>query len=231
MKYRALFLDMDGTFLDFHAAERQAFYRAFAETGEQPDEEKYQLYSAINDQLWKAFERGEIPKDAIRRSRYTKLFERLDIEADGTAVELDYERFLGEGHELIGHAEEVLSFLAERYPLYVVTNGFASVQKNRLKLSGIERFMKQLFISEEIGYQKPQKEFFDICFSRIDPPVAPTEVLLIGDSLTSDILGAKNAGIDSCWFNPEGVENKSGIRPDFEIRSLLTLKELLAAEY
>lgn len=228
MRYRALFLDMDGTFLDFHAAEKQAFYRAFKETGVEPDEEKYRLYSAINDQQWKAFERGEIPKDAIRRNRYTKLFEQLGIRADGMAVELDYERFLGEGHELIAHAEEVLSFLAERYPLYVVTNGFASVQKSRLKLSGIERFMKQVFISEEIGYQKPRKEFFDVCFSRIDPPVAPAEVLLIGDSLTSDILGARNAGTASCWFNPEGVENKSGIQPDFEIRSLSALKELLA---
>lgn len=230
MEYRALFLDMDGTFLDFHAAERQAFYRAFGKTGEEPDEEKYRLYSAINDSLWKAFERGEIPKDAIRRSRYTRLFERLGVEADGLAVELDYERFLGEGHELIPGAAEVLAFLAERYPLYVVTNGFASVQKSRLKLSGIERFMKQIFISEEIGYQKPQKEFFDACFSRIDPPVAPEGVLLIGDSLTSDILGAKNAGIASCWFNPEGAENRSGVRPDFEIRSLPELKELLAAD-
>lgn len=230
MKYQALFLDMDGTFLDFHAAERQAFYKAFQITGEEPDEEKYLLYSRINDSLWKAFERGEIPKDAIRKSRYTKLFEKLHIEADGIAVELDYERFLGEGHELVENAEEVLAFLAERYPLYVVTNGFASVQKNRLKLSGIERFMKQIFISEEIGYQKPQKEFFDVCFSRIDPPVAPGEVLLIGDSLSSDILGAKNAGIASCWFNPAGAENNGSVQPDYEIRTLLTLKELLAAD-
>lgn len=227
MGYRALFLDMDGTFLDFCAAERNAFYRAFEKTGEKPDEEKYRLYSAINDSLWKAFERGEIEKDAIRKSRYTRLFERLDIQADGIAVEQDYERFLGEGHELVPHAWEVLSFLYGRYPLYVVTNGFAAVQKNRLKLSGIGRFMEQVFISEEIGYQKPQKEFFEACFSRISLPLRPEEVLLIGDSLTSDILGAKNAGIASCWFNPEGAPNESGIRPDHEIRSLLSLKELL----
>lgn len=227
MKYRALFLDMDGTFLDFHAAEREAFYRTFASIGKEADEEKYRLYSAINDSLWKAFERGEIEKDTIRKSRYTKLFERLGIEADGIAAERNYERFLGEGHALMPHAGEVLAWLAERYPLYVVTNGFANVQRNRQKLAGIDVFMAQMFISEEIGYQKPQKEFFDVCFSKIEPPLKPEEVLVIGDSLTSDILGAKNAGIDSCWFNPEGLANGSGIQPEYEIRSLPELKELL----
>lgn len=226
-KYRALFLDMDGTFLDFHAAEREAFYRTFAAIKEEPDEEKYRLYSAINDSLWKAFERGEIEKDDIRRTRYTRLFERLGIDADGRAAELDYEHFLGEGHALIPHAKEMLAWLAERYPLYVVTNGFAKVQRNRQKLAGIDVFMKQNFISEEIGFQKPQKEFFDACFAQIGSRLAPEEVLLIGDSLTSDILGANRAGIDSCWFNPEGIENRSGAVPLYEIRCLTQLKEIL----
>lgn len=228
MKYRALFLDMDGTFLDFHAAEREAFYKTFASIKEEADEEKYRLYSAINDSLWKAFERGEIEKDTIRKSRYGKLFERLGIEADGMAAELVYERFLGEGHALIPHAKEVLSWLAGRYPLYVVTNGFAKVQRNRQRLAGIDVFMTQMFISEEIGFQKPQKEFFDVCLSKAEPSLKPEEVLVIGDSLTSDILGAKNAGIDSCWFNPEGLLNHSGVVPEYEIRSLTELKALLS---
>lgn len=227
MRYRALFLDMDGTFLDFHAAERDAFYKAFRETGKEPAKEHYLLYSRINEDLWKAFERGEIEKAQIRSSRFCRLFEQLGIAADGISIEQDYEAFLGEGHELIPHAREVLAFLYERYPLYVVTNGFARVQRSRLKLAGIEGFMEQIFISEEIGYQKPRKEFFDACFSRIEPPVLPKEVLLIGDSLTSDILGAKNAGIASCWFNPEHLCNESGIQPDYEIGSLLELKKLL----
>lgn len=228
MKYKALFLDMDGTFLDFKAAERQGFCRAMQKAGLEADEERYQAYSAINDGLWKAFERGEIEKKEIRESRYTKLFEKYGIEADGLAVEADYEIFLGEGHDLIPHAKEMLAYLAERYPLYVVTNGFAAVQKNRQKLAGIDRFMTQNFISEEIGYQKPQKEFFDHCFLRISPAISPKEVLLIGDSLTSDILGAKNAGIDSCWFNPDGAVNDRGVEPDYEIRCLTELKKLLS---
>lgn len=227
MRYKALFLDMDGTFLDFHAAEREAFYKTLRKNGAEPDEVRYQRYSAINDSLWKAFERGEIRKERIRSSRFTLLFEELGIDLDGSVAEQDYEKALGEGHELMPHAKEVLEFLSQRCPLYVVTNGFKSVQRSRLKLADIERYITKSFISEEIGYQKPQKEFFDVCLAEMEPAPARKEILLIGDSLTSDILGAKNAGIDSCWFNPEGIQNGSSVRPDYEIRSLLELKELL----
>lgn len=227
MRYKALFLDMDGTFLDFAAAERGAFYKTFLEHKIQPEESCYRRYSAINDSLWKAFERGEIEKDAIRRRRFSLLFEELGIDLDGAAAETFYETALGREHALMPHGREVLEFLSERYPLYVVTNGFQKVQESRLKLADIERFITKTFISEQIGYQKPQKEFFDACFAGIVPAPARQEVLLIGDSLTSDIQGARNAGIASCWFNPEGRFNESSVRPDYEIRSLLELKELL----
>lgn len=226
-KYKVLFLDMDGTFLDFHAAEREAFGRALNKAGIASGEERYRLYSAVNDSLWKAYERGEIEKQEIRDCRFTKLFEALGISGDGIAVERDYELFLGEGHALIPDAREVLEYLYKKFPLYVVTNGFAAVQRNRLHLSGLDRLMKQVFISEEIGWQKPRKEFFEVCFARMEDQAAPEEILLIGDSLSSDIRGAKNAGIDSCWFCPDGTENGTDLRPDYKIRSLIELKELL----
>lgn len=227
-KYEALFLDMDGTFLDFEAAEKEAFFRTFASLGLCADEETCREYSRINLGLWKAFERGEIEKQQIRDSRFTLLFEALGIEADGLMAEANYERFLGEGHELMPHAKEVLEWLSARYPLYVVTNGFKHIQTNRLRLADIDRFMTQKFISEDVGYQKPQKEFFEVCFERMERKVSPEKILVIGDSLSSDIKGAANAGLDSCWFNPGEEENRSGIRPDYEIKSLLALKELLA---
>lgn len=226
-KYKALFLDMDGTFLDFHAAEREAFEKALAKAGIASGRECYQRYSAVNDGLWKDYERGTIGMETIRNSRFTRLFESLGISADGIAVERDYELFLGEGHALIPDAGEVLAYLYEKFPLYAVTNGFAAVQKNRLRLSGIDRFMKQVFISGEIGWQKPQKEFFEECFRRMEEKVPPEEILLVGDSLTSDIRGAKNAGIDACWFNPQKADNRTDLQPDYEIRSLPELKELL----
>ncbi len=227
MNFKALFLDMDGTFLDFEAAERQAFFRALSKAGAEPTEERCRLYSSINDSLWKAFERGEITKGDIRRQRYTLLFERLGILADGVAVEQDYEVFLGEGQDLIPGARETLDYLYARYPLYVVTNGFAQVQRNRLRLAGIDGLMRDCFISEELGAQKPKKVFFDRCFERMDRAFRPSEILMIGDSLTSDILGAKNAGLSSCWFNPKRLKNESGILPDHEIHTLAELKNIL----
>lgn len=227
-KYKALFLDMDGTFLDFQTAEREAFFRTFASLGLKADEEICAEYSRINLGLWKAFERGEIEKQQIRDSRFPLLFEALGLETDGLLAEKNYEKFLGEGHALMPHAREVLEWLSARYPLYVVTNGFKHIQTNRLKLADIDRFMTQKFISEDIGYQKPQKEFFQVCFERMEQKFLPEEILVIGDSLTSDIRGAANAGLDSCWFNPQGEANCSGVQPDYEIKSLLALKKLLA---
>lgn len=227
MRYRALFLDMDGTFLDFHAAEQEAYRSAMDWAGLAATQEGYRLYSAINDGLWKAFERGEIQKQDIRNRRFAQLFLALGIESDSVAVEQRYEGFLAQGHTLIPHAREVLAQLSCRLPLYVVTNGFAQVQKNRLKLAGIDGFMTDCFASEELGFQKPQKAFFDACFSRIQKPLSPGEVLLVGDSLTSDILGAANAGLVSCWFNPDGKKNETNLRPDYEIRDLTQLPALL----
>ncbi len=227
MDFKALFLDMDGTFLDFEAAERQAFYRALQKADVEPTAERCRLYSSINDSLWKAFERGEIAKEDIRRQRYVRLFDRLGVDADGGAVERDYEGFLGEGCDLLPDARNVLEYLHARYPLYVVTNGFAQVQRSRLRLAGIGELMRDSFISEELGAQKPKKAFFDRCFARMGGAFEPSEILLIGDSLTSDILGAKNAGLSSCWFNPKRLRNESGILPDREIHTLMELENFL----
>lgn len=227
MRYEALFLDMDGTFLDFHAAERAAFLQCMARFGVEGAEEAYPVYSALNDGFWKAFERGEISRQQIREQRFGALFLQLGVREDGRLAELEYERLLREGHELLPHARQVLTYLAARYPLYVVTNGFADTQRRRLALAGIDSLMTKLFISEQIGAQKPEKAFFDHCFAHLERRTAPENILLIGDSLTSDIRGAANAGMPSCWFNPERRENNSGLEPDYEIASLTELMSFL----
>ena len=212
--YTTLLLDMDGTFLDFEAAERSAFLTAMTRHGYPAGEEEYACYQRINHGLWEAFERGEIDKPTLLSTRFGRLFEALGVSGDGAAFEREYQALLGEGAQLMEGAEEVLSHLAKRYALYVVTNGVERTQRNRLRLSGIDRFMTDLFISEAIGWQKPQKEFFDACFARLSEKDR-SRMLIIGDSLTSDIQGGFNAGIDTCWFNPKGKKRPEGFeRPE-----------------
>lgn len=226
MKYTTLLLDMDGTFLDFEAAEHSAFTRAMEKHGFDAGEKNYRLYSQINKGLWEAFERGEIDKPTLLYTRFCKLFEVLELSADGAAFEDEYQELLGEGHELIPGAGQTLEYLSTRYDLYVVTNGVERTQRSRLALSGIDVYMMDIFVSEAVGYQKPQKEFFKYCFSHI--PQADTQrMLIIGDSLTSDILGGVQAGIDTCWFNPGRKPARSDIPVTMEIQRLDQLQGLL----
>ena len=226
MEYTTLLLDMDGTFLDFGAAERSAFFRAMDNNGYEADEGTYKLYSRINHGLWEAFERGEIDKQTLLFTRFGRLFESMGVEGDGAAFEKEYQLLLGEGHELMEDAWEVLEYLYKKYDLYVVTNGVEATQRSRLKLSGIERFMKDMFVSEAVGYQKPQIEFFDYCFAHIDG-FEKEKAMIIGDSLTSDIQGGNNAGVACCWFNPSGKERSLELRIDKEIKSLKELLQFL----
>lgn len=233
--YKDLMLDMDGTFLDFDAAEKSAFFTAMKQFGHEADEEAYQIYTRINRSYWEAHERGEISREELIVARFTTFFEQIGISQDGAAFEEIYQKLLGEGHELIRDAWEVLEYLKGKYRLFVVTNGVEATQRNRLRLSGIVKFMDEIFISGCIGVQKPQKEFFDYCFAHIEN-ADPVHTLVIGDSLTSDIQGGMNAGIDTCWFNPKGksrpqtgagsLEGREGYT-DMEISSLRELLEIL----
>ena len=212
-RYSALLLDMDGTFLDFAATEKKAFSRAMRQYGFPAGEEEYRIYTELNLSLWEAHERGELDKDRLLATRFGLLFGKLGYEGDGAAFERVYQQLLGEGHDLIQDADEVLSWLSERYPLYVVTNGVEVTQRNRLRLSGIEKYMTDLFISESVGFQKPRSEFFDYCFERMGG-VERRKTLIVGDSLTSDIQGGINAGLDTCWFNPERKSrNRKSLHP------------------
>ena len=138
-----------------------------------------------------------------------------------------YIEFLSQGHFFLPGAPEVLEALWKEYDLYMVSNGTASVQAGRLKSANISHFFKDIFISETVGVNKPQKEFFDYCFSHI-PGFASEKAIIVGDSLTSDMLGGNNAGIKTCWYNPAGKPRREDIPVDYEIRDLMELPELLA---
>jgi 2-haloacid dehalogenase len=165
-------------------------------------------------------------RENVIYSRFCLLFEELGIKEDGVAFEDDYQALLGTQHFFIDQAEEVIQKLYQDFDLYIVTNGVTATQYQRLKDSGLDRFMKKIFVSEETGYQKPMIEYFNYCFERIDG-LDKEKVIIIGDSLSSDIKGGNNAGIATCWYNPDGLENHTDIKVDYEIRYLTELYKLL----
>lgn len=224
--YRAILIDLDDTILDFGAAEHVAIAKTFREIGLEPTEDLLRRYSEINLSQWEAFERGEITRDTVLTRRFELLFRELGIALGAQETEDIYRGYLGVGHYFIDGAVEILEYLAPKYDLYLASNGVAATQYSRLESAQINHFFKDIFISEVTGHHKPEKEYFDYCFARM-PDFSRETTLMIGDSLTSDVLGGKNAGVATCWFNRNHRPGRQDIVPDYEIHSLEELKEFL----
>ncbi len=220
-----LFLDLDDTILDFHKAERIAVSKTIRDFGVEPTDEILSRYHVINKAHWERLERGEITRAQVLVNRFAVLFSELGIEVDARACARTYERNLSVGHYFLPGAEEAVKALHKKYRLYLASNGTAAVQQGRLTSAGLYPYFEQVFISQEIGFNKPSREYFDACFAKI-PDFDPARAVMVGDSLTSDILGGKNAGLPTVWVNPEG-KPWGEIRPDYAIKSIGELEALL----
>ena len=223
--FEFLFLDLDDTILDFHKAEYIAIGKTFEAMGLAPSEEIRHRYHEINQAHWKLLERGELTRDQVLVQRFERLFEEFGIQVDGVKVARAYEKNLGIGHYFLPGAEEAVMELHKKYRLFLASNGTASVQKGRMTSANLYRWFETVFVSQEIGYNKPSREYFDACFARI-PGFDKDKCLMVGDSLSSDILGGINAGIKTCWVNP-GHADSGDIKPDYEIEALADLPRLL----
>lgn len=219
-------IDLDNTILNFDIAERNALTVAFREYGIEPTEELLRRYSIINKRYWEMLERGEMTRERLLVGRFQELFDEIGCAAPAAEVQDRYEKVLSTGHWFMPGAEEMLEALCGKCRLFICSNGNARVQDGRLASSGIEKYFEGIFISERIGYDKPDARYFDACFKRI-LGFTKERAIMIGDSLTSDIHGGINAGIKTCWFNPKNEENRSGLRPDYEIRRLQQIPELI----
>ena len=220
-----LLLDLDDTILDFHKAERIALSKTIRDFGVEPSEKVLNRYHHINKWHWEQLELGLMTRDQVLVGRFAQLFEELGMEVDAAACMKQYEHNLSIGHYFLPGAEEAVKKLHDRYRLFLVSNGTATVQHSRLTSAGLYPYFEQVFISQEIGYNKPDKAYFDRCFERI-PGFAPEKALMVGDSLTSDIKGGINAGLKTVWVNPAHKPCGS-IRPDYEIEGLSQLEALL----
>lgn len=222
---KTILFDLDDTIFDFHAAERAAIRKTLIRFGYNPDGRVLSRYSELNKQQWERFERGEITRGEVKIERFRRLLAEIGLNLPPEDVAAFYERRLSEGHIFIPGAEDLIKRLAESYRLFLVSNGTARVQNSRIASSGIAPYFDGIFISEEIGSHKPDPEFFRRCFSRI-PDFRKSETVIVGDSLTSDIKGGKNAGIVTIWFNPAG-EMPGETVPDRIISDLAELPSVL----
>ncbi len=224
--YPWLWFDADGTLFDYNRAEVTAIQNTFRLSG-LPFEERYlDVYQKINHGLWQAFERHEITPDVLRVRRFDLLLDELQLSGSPGQMDVTYVEQLGLCADLIDGAYEVLQALQGKSRLAIVTNGLQTVQRSRLARSKIRDFIEELIISEEIGAAKPQPAFFEAAFSRLGHP-AKSDVLIIGDSPSSDIRGGVDYGLDTCWYNPTAEPRPDGLPITYEIRHLRELLDVL----
>ena len=224
--FEFLFLDLDDTILDFHKAERIAIAKTIRDFGVEPTEGILGRYHVINKWHWEQLELGKMTRDQVLENRFGMLFEELGVQADKTACARAYEGNLSQGHWFLPGAEEAVERLSKKYRLFLASNGTASVQKGRMTSANLYRFFERVFVSQEIGHNKPSPEYFEAAFAQI-PGFDKSRCIMVGDSLTSDIRGGIRAGIATCWVNPTHAAHPEDIRPDYEIEYLHQLEALL----
>lgn len=221
-----LFLDLDDTILDFRKAEYIALGKTFGALGLEATDAIRTRYSQINRACWQMLERGELTRDQVLLRRFSDLFSEQGMEVDAAECARLYARNLSVGHYFLPGAQEAMERLSQKYRLFLASNGTADVQRSRMASADLYRFFEKIFISQEVGHNKPAKEYFDLCFARI-PGFDPQKAMIVGDSLTSDIQGGINAGIRTCWVNPKHDPGRADIRPDYQIEALHQLEALL----
>lgn len=224
--YPWLFFDADGTLFDYNRAEATAFRKAFDLLKFQFEESYLDTYQTINHELWKALERHEITPAVLRLRRFELLLEALQLGGSADDLNIAYVEQLGLCTDLIEGAYEVLQTLTAGSRIAIVTNGLEAVQRSRLMHSTIHPFITELIISEEVGAAKPHPAFFDAAFARTGHPDRD-DVLIIGDSLTSDIQGGVDYDIDTCWYNSTSEPRPNGLPITCEISHLRDLLEII----
>ena len=216
---RAVFMDIDNTLLDFDAAESKALADTLRNYGIEPDAETVQTYRTINEELWRQLEKGQIRREKLFGERFSRFLKAINAAGDGVEMNRFYLEQLSTHPDLMSpEVLDALRELSEVATLAIVSNGAQKVQTRRLAESGVMNFMEDVFISEKMGCEKPNARIFDAALRALG--VENREhVLMVGDSLASDIQGGSNAGLDTCWFNPGNLENKSGITPKYTVSS------------
>ena len=238
-KYKHILFDLDRTLFDFDAAEKYSFFEAFRSEGINGNDEIFTAYKQINRELWNMYSNGEVSLDFVHENRFAQLFSLTHIQPNCetwdrslqkqinyTSLNRKFSEYLSNCNHLIPGSFALCKELSACYTLSIVTNGVTAIQKKRISKSSINDFFSFVFISEEIGIQKPDIRFFNHVLSILEIG-NPSQVLIIGDSLISDIKGGNDANIHTCWFNPRNEMNSCGIVPIYEIGCLDDVMDII----
>ena len=230
VRYPVVLLDADGTLYDFEKAQKNALLAACRQAGLLESETDFpkmlDCYSRINQSWWKKLERGECTKPQLQLGRFRDFFAGMGLQYDAAAFNDLYMEELGNGSFLLPHAEEVCRELSKSCKLYIVTNGVSRTQRRRIGASPLAELFQGLFVSEEAGAPKPEKRYFEYVFHQLGD-LDLRDILLVGDSLTSDMQGAENAGLDSCWLNPSCLPRPDKPSITYIIHDLRQLPEIV----
>lgn len=226
MKYDIILLDADMTLWDFDASEKCALRDVTASLGLEltPDMEAY--YHQVNAAYWHRFDLKEVNREQLTTGRFADYIAYLGVTADPVEVNDRYEHALGNYSIMLPGALEMVERLAERYPLYIVTNGLHNAQTGRFNKSPVKPYISGMFISQDMDCQKPEKAFFDKVFAAVGVS-DPAKYVIVGDSLTSDIQGGINAGIDTVWYNPGRKPRDPDRLPTYEAQSMDEILSIL----
>lgn len=227
MKYEVIIFDADETLFDFRKSERYAFEKAILEFNIDYKEDYHlKIYSDINTAIWKEFECGLISQEKLKIERFKRLSDKLNIKFDEFEFSKSYLKHLSQSSLLYDESSKLIEELSKNYKLSIITNGLSDVQSTRIRKSSVAKYFDDIVISEEVNVSKPNPKIFEITLNNLNYN-DKSKVLMVGDSLTSDIQGGINFGIDTCWYNPNNIENKTKLTPTYEISSLLDLNEIL----
>ncbi len=223
MNYDVFLFDLDDTLLEFDTSEQNAFRNAFTEAGLVEGLDAYRTeYRAISKVLWRQLEEGSTTMEQLNVSRFSQLFDKFGIELDPVSFSETYLTLLGKEAHLIDGVIDMLDSLGD-VRLAIVTNGFIKAQIARVACSSLNNRFETIVSSDEAGFQKPRPEIFQEALDRLGV-TDKSRVLMTGDSLTSDIRGGNNFGVDTCWYNPNGLENTTDSKPTFEISNWVEFK-------
>ncbi len=223
---KAVLIDIDDTLLDFRKSANTAIRICFEKYGLLFTPHVIDTFHTINDELWRKIERKEITKQEMYGLRWVTIFKELGIERDGFEMEALFRSTLSGIAEPVDNAYELLEYLYKKYPLFAASNSSFEHQRKRMTQSDMLKYFQKMFVSETVGALKPAKEFFDFCFNEMGNP-NPSEVVIIGDSLTSDISGGVSYGLKTIWFNPVNKELPPNLSPSYTVNDLKEIKEIL----